>query len=106
MKRADRSRAFAPPDLTDGRGNPHPAVTAIKALESGLARSDQQKTALAFIIDVLAGTYDLSYRPDDLGGERDTAFAEGRRSVGLTLRRIIMRPVDELAGQAKPQEEE
>lgn len=98
-------RAFAPPKLTDAKGNPHPAIAAIKAMYDGKAREDQQKTALAFIIDVLAGTYDLSFRPDEAGGERDSNFAEGRRYVGLNLRRIIMRPIEELTGR-KPEPKE
>lgn len=96
-------RAFAPPRLGTA-DDPHPAIAAIKAMAEGNARADQQKTALAFIIDELAGTYDLSFRPDELGGERDTSFAEGRRYVGLTVRRIIMRPLPDLVGR-KPEEE-
>ena len=91
------TRPWTPPDLTDGRGNPHPAVAAIKALSEGKATEYQQKLAFQYIVEVLSGAFDLSFRPDELGGERDTAFAEGRRSVGLTLRRIILRPMDELA---------
>jgi hypothetical protein len=79
-------------------------VAAIKALASGLARQDQQKTALDYIVSVLAMTYDLSYRPDELGGERDTSFAEGRRYVGLAIRRMIMLPVDELVPSPSKEE--
>jgi hypothetical protein len=76
-------------------------VAAIKALASGLARADQQKIALDYIVSTLSGTYDLSYRPDELGGERDTSFAEGRRFVGLAIRRMILQPVDELVPPPK-----
>jgi hypothetical protein len=76
------------PDLTGGEG---PAVAAaVKALNEGNARSDQQKIVLNFIIDILAATYELSYRPEN--NALDTAFAEGRRYVGLELRRIIATP--------------
>lgn len=57
-------------------------VGAIQALARGDATPDQQKIALDYIINNLAGTYDLSYRP---GSDRDTAFAEGKRFVGLQI---------------------
>lgn len=56
-------------------------VSALQALQRGDATSDQQKRALDYII-TLAGTYDLSYRPDS---DRDTTFAEGKRFVGLQI---------------------
>lgn len=56
-------------------------VAAIQALSRGEATPDQQKRALDWII-TSAGTYDLSYRPSS---DRDTAFAEGRRFVGLQI---------------------
>lgn len=60
-------------------------VYAIKALREGKANPEQQKQALDFIIRDLAGTYDLSYRPGGEEASRATAFAEGRRFVGLKL---------------------
>lgn len=57
-------------------------VGAIQALNRGDATPEQQQRALRYIVETAAGTYDLSYRPDS---ERDTAFAEGRRFVGLTV---------------------
>ena len=57
-------------------------ATAIQALVDGRADSHQQKRAIDWIIKIAAGTYDQSYRPDS---DRDTAFAEGRRFVGLTI---------------------
>lgn len=56
-------------------------VAAIQALARGDATPDQQKRALDWII-TSAGTYDLSYRPNS---DRDTAFAEGKRHVGLQI---------------------
>ena len=55
---------------------------AIKALAAGNASEGQQKRALAWIINTLCGTYDLSFRPDS---ERDTSFAEGKRHVGMQI---------------------
>jgi len=62
---------------------PSASVTmAIKALAAGNAHGEQQMMALIWIINELCGTYDLSYRP---ASDRDTAFAEGKRFVGLQL---------------------
>lgn len=66
----------------------HPAIYdeaitgAIKSLNAGTANAGQQQRALKWIIEVLCGTYDLSYRPES---DRDTAFAEGKRFVGSQL---------------------
>jgi hypothetical protein len=57
-------------------------VIAIQALARGTANLEQQKRALAWIIERAAGTYDMSYRPGAGEGDRDTVFAEGRRFVG------------------------
>ncbi len=94
-------RPFTQPDLTDGRGYAHPALAAIKAMARGEARPEQQKAALDFIIERLAATYDLSFRPDEFGGDRDTCFAEGRRFVGMTMQRIITLPIDLLSPPTK-----
>lgn len=61
-----------------------PDAAAIQALQRGDASSDQQQRALTFIVNQLAGTYDVSFRagPD---GDRVTAFAEGKRWVGLQI---------------------
>lgn len=94
--RPDPSRPFfvIPDGSWDG-----PTVAALKAMGKGTARPDQQIAALNFIIETLAGTYDLSFRPDDKGGERDSAFAEGRRFVGLQLRRVIASSFKALTGK-------
>ena len=59
---------------------------AIKALAAGVANEGQQKRALDWIVNTLCATYDLSYRP---GSDRDTAFAEGKRHVGLQLVKLV-----------------
>lgn len=66
-------------------------ATALKALQTGEASPDQQKRALRWIIENAANTYDLSFRPG-VGGDRDTAFAEGRRFVGLEIVKLLKRP--------------
>lgn len=57
-------------------------IAAIQGLMRGDAQPHQQQRALRWIIEVVAATYDTSYRPES---ERDTCFAEGRRFVGTTL---------------------
>lgn len=61
-------------------------IGALQALARGDASEHQQKRALAYVVNTLCGTYDLSYRPDS---ERDTAFAEGRRFVGLQVVKLL-----------------
>jgi hypothetical protein len=61
-------------------------VMAMKALADGSATADQQKYALAWIINVLCGTYDMSFRPE---GDRETIFAEGKRFAGLQLVKLL-----------------
>lgn len=60
-------------------------VAAVQALARGDASADQQKRALDYIINGLAATYDLSYRPGGEDGRRDTDFAEGKRFVGTQI---------------------
>lgn len=77
-----------------------PIVAAIKALGKGTARPDQQIAAIQYIIETMSGAYNLSFRPDILGGSRETDFSEGRRYVGLQLRRVITLPFEILTGKA------
>lgn len=72
----------------------HPApyedadIASIKALAAGTASAPQQQRALDWIIHKACATYDLSYRPGE-GGERETAFAEGKRFVGLQVVKMV-----------------
>lgn len=94
--KVDPRRAFY--SIPDGQWDAS-VVGAFKAMEAGKARPDQQQAFVNFVIGQLAGTYDLSFRPDDLGGDRDTAFAEGRRFVGQQIRRVIMTDYETLTGR-------
>lgn len=58
-------------------------ASAFQALATGTANPEQQRRALNWLV-AAAGTYDMSYRPGP-AGERDTAFAEGKRFVGLQV---------------------
>jgi hypothetical protein len=80
-------------------------VSALQALHRGNATPDQQKRALDYIINTVAGTYDLSYRPKS---DRDTTFAEGKRHVGLqivTKLKINLAAIKEAKRQAKSTQE-
>jgi hypothetical protein len=60
-------------------------VTALQLLATGECPPDLQKRALDWIIQA-AGTYDISFHPD---GDRATAFAEGKRFVGLQIVKLL-----------------
>lgn len=80
-RKAPVGAPWAPPPYTPE------IVTAIQALNSGKdVPGYAAKKALDWIIDVCAGTYDLSYRPDS---DRDTAFAEGKRFVGSQIVKLL-----------------
>ena len=63
-------------------------ASALQALVRGDCPSHLQQRAMAFIINDLCGTYDLSYRPG-AEGDRDTAFAEGKRFVGMQIVKLL-----------------
>lgn len=67
-------------------------VDAFKAMAKGTANADQQGRALRWLIDVAAGTYEISFRSDADGGERDSSFAEGRRFVGTQIVKLVNMP--------------
>ncbi len=57
-----------------------------QAFERGQADADQQKRCLEWLFKA-TGLNDLSYRPDS---DRDSAFAEGKRFVGLQVRKMLI----------------
>lgn len=60
-------------------------AASIQAVARGEADAGQQVQALKYIVETLAGCYDVAFRPGGLEGDRATAFAEGRRFVGLQI---------------------
>jgi len=64
-------------------------IMAIRAVASGKANEGQQKTAFDWIINHASGYYDLSYRPDGMGGARATDFHEGKRFVGAQIVKML-----------------
>ena len=59
-------------------------AAAIRAVSAGTASEDQQRSAMKYIVETLCGTYDLEFRPGG-DGARESAFAGGRRFVGLQI---------------------
>jgi hypothetical protein len=71
-----------------------PDAAALQALMRGDATKEQQTRALKWLIESACGTYDMSYRPGE--SSRDTDFAEGRRSVGLQIVKLVKMNLSEL----------
>lgn len=73
----------------------HPAdydeadIYAMQALGAGVASVDQQKRALNWLLHKVCGTYDETYFADS---ERNTAYAQGKRHVGLQIVKAINLP--------------
>jgi hypothetical protein len=84
------------PDVTAAEG------MSIKALADGRATPDQQRRALAFIIERICRVDEPSFVLDQHGGDRASAYVEGRRSVGMTLRALLAVPVPSLVKELKP----
>jgi hypothetical protein len=68
-------------------------AAAMQALQRGDATPHQQQAALRWIIEQAAGAYNLSYAPES---DRATAFAEGRRFVGLQAIKLLKLDVEKL----------
>jgi hypothetical protein len=61
-------------------------IEAFQALQRGDASEHQQRRALDWLVNKAASTYDLSFSPGD---QHLTAFAEGRRYVGLQVVKLL-----------------
>lgn len=73
---------------------------ALQALMRGEAEPHQQQRAMRYIVESLAATYDMSFRPKS---ERDTCFAEGKRFVGNRI--VFLTKVNLAKLQGKPSEQ-
>jgi hypothetical protein len=68
-------------------------IFALQAVASGTANSAQQQQAYEYVVRTLCETDRMTFWPGGEDGKRATDFAEGKRWVGLQLRRIEkMRP--------------
>jgi hypothetical protein len=75
-------------------------AAAFQALSRGNATPDQQKRALDWLVKKACRTYDLSYRPGE-DGRRDTDFAEGQRSIGLQVVKLLNIKIGLLTGKGE-----
>lgn len=76
--------ALQPVEWTNADAN------AAQAMERGDATAEQQRRFMAWLLHSAAGLNEVSYRPGGLEGDRDTAFAEGRRFVALQVRKLLL----------------
>jgi len=68
-------------------------IFALQALANGAAGNAQQQRAYEYVVRALCETDRMTFWPGGEDGRRATDFAEGKRWVGLQLRRIEkMRP--------------
>lgn len=63
-------------------------ASALQALMRGDCPPNLQVRAIKFILQ-MTGLRDLSYRYGAQEGERDTAFAEGKRFIGLQIGKLL-----------------
>ncbi len=75
-------------------------VAALQAMRRGEANADQQVRALEFILDTICDIDGMSFRPGS-DGDRDTAFAEGRRFVGNQIVKLTKLPLSKIKDNPK-----
>jgi hypothetical protein len=61
---------------------------AFQQLQRGEASPAQQQRALAWLLEC-TGLKDEPYRPGGTEGDRDTAFACGKRNIGLQVAKLL-----------------
>ena len=76
-------------------------VAALQAMRRGEATADQQVRAMEFILETISDRNGMSYRPGGLEGDRDTAFAEGRRFVGNQMVKLTKLPLSKIKDDSK-----
>lgn len=88
--RRDRSGALDDPlfELADAK--------ALQAVAKGEANADQQKRAIAWIINQGCRTNLCSFHPGGQEGDRATAFAEGRRLPGRHILVLVNTNIETL----------
>jgi hypothetical protein len=91
---------YLPPDYDEE------VIYAVIALTKGVASDAQQMLVWKYIMYLSGASeefQDLSYRPGN-EGQRDTDFAEGKRFVGIMLRKLLLPELipENPDGTAKP----
>ena len=61
-------------------------VTAVRAVAEGRATPEQQKRAMAYVVNALCGINDWPYRPG--ANDRDTNIGLGRQFVGHMISKM------------------
>lgn len=79
-------------------------IAALKAVANGTASADQQMRCMRTVIEKVACTYDETYCPGE-NGNRDSAYAAGKRRVGLALVTYINAPMDLFRDDDRPREQ-
>lgn len=77
-----------PPKAHDPAPYDEAVVVAINAMRQGVANEAQQKLGMQWIEYVACDVEGMSYFDQSDGGERATAFHEGRRFVGNQIRKM------------------
>jgi hypothetical protein len=105
-KPLDPWRSWRPVQVIVGP-NPEPGTinkadaVAIKAVAAGEATPEMQRRAIEAIVNRICSIHELSFRAEDHGGTRETDFAEGKRFVGLQVRKVITTPLQTLTGEER-----
>lgn len=82
-----------------------PTIAALQAVARGTATPDQQQRAMRFIVEKCGWAYEETYCPG-VNGERDSAFAQGRRRVGTMLVSFLNADLDNFRSpDAAPREQ-
>ena len=80
-------------------------IYALQAVAKGIANEGQQRRAWDYVVRILCETDRMTFWPGAEDGKRATDFAEGKRWVGVQLRRIEkLRPDMSQAGLPPSQE--
>lgn len=77
-------------------------VLAVQAVAQGVGSKDQQQRAVRWIVERACGTYQETYFADS---ERNAAYAQGKRGVGLNIVTLINYPpqaLDALRRKSRP----
>lgn len=81
-RKSQPDRPWQMPRIEDGD------IFALQALAKGIANEGQQRRAYDYIVRVLCETDRMTFWPGGEEGRRATDFAEGKRWIGVQLRRI------------------
>lgn len=76
-------------------------ASALQAMKRGEATADQQIRAMEFILGPICERNGMSFRPGGLEGDRDTAFAEGKRFVANQIVKMVNTPLSKIKDNPK-----